>query len=193
VRKLRSAIRETDRLATLVEGLLEVSRLATGRFRLHLEPLDLTALLRDALERAADAARAAGCALSLVATAPLYGRWDRSRLEQVLACLLGNAFRYAPGAPVEVHACAAEGRACIEVRDRGRGIAAADLERIFDRFERAVPAHRFGGLGLGLYMTRQIVEAHGGTVAVDSVEGEGSVFRVWLPVETDTRESVGAS
>jgi signal transduction histidine kinase len=109
------------------------------------------------------------------------GRWDRLRLEQVLENLLSNAFKYGAGQPVEVVVGGGEGRALLSVQDGGVGIAAADVERIFGRFERAAPTRNFGGLGLGLYIARQIVEAHGGSIRLESSPGQGTTFTVDLP------------
>jgi signal transduction histidine kinase len=110
------------------------------------------------------------------------GRWDRLRVEQVLMNLLSNAFKYGSGQPIDVVVTSDGTTAKLTVTDHGIGIAAVDQRRIFDRFERASSAIHFGGLGLGLFITRQIVEALGGTIGVTSELGEGSTFTVELPL-----------
>ncbi|WP_234023397.1 sensor histidine kinase [Sorangium cellulosum] len=117
------------------------------------------------------------------------GRWDPSRMEQVLLNLLSNAMKYGAGGPVHVVVRRQAERALLVVRDHGMGIAEADQARIFERFERAVSVRNFGGLGLGLYIVRWIVAAHGGTIRVESKPGAGATFIVELPLqaaETDT-------
>ncbi|WP_232293259.1 sensor histidine kinase [Stigmatella aurantiaca] len=119
--------------------------------------------------------------LELHAPAPVLGRWDRLRVEQVVTNLLTNALKYGAGRPVAVRVEGAGERARLTVKDQGIGIAEEDLARIFERFERAVSDRHYGGLGLGLYITRQIVEAFGGTVGVTSRPGMGSTFTLELP------------
>jgi len=109
------------------------------------------------------------------------GRWDRVRIAQVVRHLLANAMKFGPGKPVEVELEVRAEAAVLQVRDHGIGIAPERVDGLFQRFERAVPASNYGGLGLGLYRVRRIVEAHGGEVTVDSVPGQGSTFRVHLP------------
>jgi signal transduction histidine kinase len=104
------------------------------------------------------------------------------RLEQVVSNLLGNAVKFGRGCPITVTAWGEPGRAVFEVRDRGIGVDPADAERIFDRFARAVSPAHYGGFGLGLYVSRQIVEAHGGRIGLVSGDGPGSTFRVTLPL-----------
>jgi signal transduction histidine kinase len=115
----------------------------------------------------------------------LLGRWDRLRLEQVVSNLLSNALKYGAGKPVHVRVEQRFGRAHLVVRDEGIGIAAEHLPRIFGRFERAVESEHFGGLGLGLYITRYLVEALGGTIRVTSEPGQGATFEVSLPLSTE--------
>jgi signal transduction histidine kinase len=117
----------------------------------------------------------------VAAPGPLLGRWDRVRLEQVVANLVSNAIRYGGAGPVEVTLRAGPGEVTLAVRDHGRGIAAEDRARIFDRYERGRNAQGAGGLGLGLYVVRRIVEAHGGRIAVESQPGDGATFTVTLP------------
>ncbi|HEY5948458.1 MAG TPA: ATP-binding protein, partial [Kofleriaceae bacterium] len=180
-RKLEGAVRQVDRLTNLIEGLLNVSRIATGQFKLTVEDVDLAALVREICERFEEQASRAGCALQLDLPATAIGRWDRARLDQVVTNLLSNAIKYGAGGPVTIALHVEPGTVKLVVGDQGIGIASADTRRIFGRFERAVSADHYGGLGLGLYITEQIVHAHGGTIAVASEPGRGAAFTVTLP------------
>ncbi|MFL5277832.1 MAG: ATP-binding protein, partial [Myxococcales bacterium] len=174
-------LRSARRLAGLVEMLLDVSRIATGRLELAKEEVDLVQLARDAIDRYSDEAKRVGSFISLEGAAVVRGRWDAMRLEQVFANLLGNALKYAAGSKVTIRVAASDGEVKVEVADRGPGIAAEDAARVFGRFERAAPARHYGGLGLGLYIARQVVEAHGGTIEVRETPGGGATFSVILP------------
>jgi signal transduction histidine kinase len=112
----------------------------------------------------------------------LVGSFDRIRIAQAIESLLSNAVKFAPGTPVEVAVAASDGKARLVVRDHGIGIPPEDQARIFERYARAVPARHYGGFGLGLWLVRRTVEAHGGSVAVASAPGEGSTFTVELPL-----------
>jgi signal transduction histidine kinase len=175
------AQRQVRKLADLIRDLLDVSRLVHGKLSLNLEDVDLPSLAREVTAGLASEAARAGCALEVHAQGALVGRWDRLRLEQVLTNLLTNAIKYGPGQPVRVDLRAEGERAVLEVRDLGIGIEAEHLARIFGRFERAVSERHYGGLGLGLYITQQLVQALGGTIHVESQPGQGSTFRVHLP------------
>ena len=122
-----------------------------------------------------------GSAFASLCAQAATGPWDRERLEQVVINLLSNALRYGARTPIEVSVAAAADAAILTVADQGEGIAPELQTRIFDKFERGVSSRHYGGLGLGLYITRSIVEAHGGTIAVQSALGEGARFTVWLP------------
>ncbi|GAO03681.1 ATP-binding protein [Anaeromyxobacter sp. PSR-1] len=172
---------QVHRLASLVDDLLDVTRLSTKRFHLDVAPMDLSAAVREVVEQHLAEAAAAGVTLRVEAPTSVVGAWDRRRIDQVLENLVGNALKYAPGAPVEVRVEADAASARIRVHDEGPGIPAADQERIFRAFERACPSAGVGGLGVGLYVVREIVRAHGGTVAVESEPGRGSTFTVSLP------------
>jgi PAS domain S-box-containing protein len=176
---------QTRKLSVLVSGLLDVSRISTGRLELRLEPVDLAALMREVAHAFEPEAAKADCALRLRLTeAPVVGQWDRLRLEQVVTNLLANALKYGAGRPVEVTLATADGRALLGVRDEGIGIAAEAQARIFEKFERAVSDRHYGGLGLGLYITREIVRALGGSVSVESEPERGALFTVSLPLGT---------
>ncbi|WP_304984715.1 MULTISPECIES: HAMP domain-containing sensor histidine kinase [unclassified Corallococcus] len=173
--------RQVRRLSGLVDNLLDVSRITAGRLRLELEELDLASVAAEILYRFSAAAAQAGTELGLEAPVPVVGRWDRLRLEQVVTNLVSNALKYGAGRPVIVSVEAQGSLARLTVKDHGIGIAPDDLARIFERFERAVSDRHYGGLGLGLYITRQIVEAFGGTVRAVSTPGEGATFLLELP------------
>ncbi len=173
---------ELDRMAELIEDLLDVSRAAAGQLHLDLADVDLSALVRDATARRQDDAAAAGSTLTVDAEEDIVGRVDATRVEQVLSNFLSNAMKYGAGKPIEVHLHRRHGDAILAVRDYGIGIAAADRPRIFERFARAVPASHYGGLGLGLWIVRLIVEAMGGSVAVESELGKGATFTATLPL-----------
>ncbi|MDC0749263.1 sensor histidine kinase [Polyangium mundeleinium] len=178
---LEVAYRQVGRLAALIDRLLDVSRITAGKLDLCLDEVDLCALVHDVVTRFGREVEDAGCQLSFHHDKPILGAWDRLRIEQVVTNLLGNALKYGRGKPIEIGLEADEGTARLTVRDHGVGIAPEDQGKIFERFERAVTNQSFGGLGLGLWIVRQIVETHGGTVRVESAPGKGSTFRVELP------------
>lgn len=179
---------QTRRLAELVSTLLDVSRLRNDRPILEPVELDLCELVREVVARDAELAQSAGCALEVELPGPTRGRWDRMRLEQALTNLLGNAIKFGAGRPVGVKLEARGERVRLSVTDHGVGIAPEDQARIFERFERAVSAHSFGGLGLGLWIVSQNVRAHGGTVEVHSAPGQGARFTVELPRDVPAQE-----
>ncbi|HZI15136.1 MAG TPA: PAS domain S-box protein [Myxococcus sp.] len=184
-KSLKIINRQIDRMAKLVEDLLDISRLQAGRLSLELEPFDLSQLAHETRDRMAVLSQ--GHELQVEAPEHLMGTWDRGRLDQVLTNLLSNAIRYAPeGGPVLVR-LAPEGDAGVHlsVKDRGVGIPKEKQGLIFERFGRA-HGSKYGGLGLGLTISQGIVEQHGGRIWVESagIPGEGSTFHVWLPRET---------
>ncbi len=175
------ASRQTRRLARLVDMLLDVSRIHGGRLQLNCEPHDLVAVVRDAVNNLEYELAQSECKLTVSEPGPIFGHWDRERLEQVITNLLSNAIKFGRGMPIEVSAAVTEDGAGFTVRDHGIGIPPDRLPFIFERFERGVSAREFGGLGLGLYIVRAIVDAHHGTVRVDSAPGQGATFTVELP------------
>jgi signal transduction histidine kinase len=176
------AVRQVERLARLVDQLLDVSQIAAGRLSLQRESVDLSELVRSVIHTLSEEAARVGCAVNLLAPAHVLGSWDSFRLEQVLTNLLTNAFKYGAGKPIEVRLEADDTRALLQVRDGGIGIAPDALQRIFERFERVTTRGQHRSLGIGLYIARQVVEAHAGKIDVQSTPGEGSCFRVELPL-----------
>jgi PAS domain S-box-containing protein len=176
------AERQTHRIIGLIGNLLDVSRIEAGRLELRLELTDLAALARTLAQRFASQIERAGSTLELRADEPVTGLWDACRLEQVLTNLLTNAIHYGAGGPIELEVQRERQTAIACVSDHGAGIPTHLVPEIFDRFKRAPSARHYGGLGLGLYIARQITEAHGGTIDVESHPGRGSRFRIALPL-----------
>ncbi|MFP2929208.1 ATP-binding protein [Pyxidicoccus sp. 3LG] len=189
LRHLERSTAQVQRLAQLVERLLDVSRVATGRLGLLLEELDLSTLAAEVTDRFREEAEVAGSRLEVHIDGPVRGVWDQLRIEQVLSSLISNAIKYGAGRPIDVRVEGGGEVARMCVKDRGIGLASEDTHRIFGRFERAVSQKRYGGLGLGLYVARQIIEAHGGNIVVRSKLGEGSTFTVFLPTQLVPRKA----
>jgi len=173
--------RQTDRLRSLIEDLLGLALIRAGCLRLHPAPMDLAALVRDELERAAPLFAKAQCATTLRAPESVRGCWDYERLAQVVANLFVNAAKFGAGKPIEVTVEAQQATARLEVVDHGIGMDPAASERIFEKYAREVSGRSYGGLGLGLFIVRSIVEALGGTVSARSVPGVATRFTVDLP------------
>jgi len=171
----------TGRLERLIDQLLDVSRITAGRMVIDREKTDLAALVREVADRFESELARSGCELRLGGDAHVDGRWDRSRIDQILTNLISNAIKYAPKAPIDVIVRDAGDHAHLEVRDRGIGIDPEAHQRIFGRFERAVSDKNYGGFGLGLWIAKEIVVAHGGAIRFESEAGKGSVFIVDLP------------
>jgi signal transduction histidine kinase len=185
-RGLALVARQARRLRALADDLLDVANLQSGRLPLHPAEVDLVAVVHEVLERFAADLDRAGCSVDLHAPARLAGWWDPVRLDQVVTNLLSNAVKFAPGTAIDITVAAGDGRARFSVADRGPGIPAERLPRIFDRFERGVSADHYGGLGLGLYIVSEIARAMGGSVSVESAPGVGSRFSVDLPLRAET-------
>jgi PAS domain S-box-containing protein len=187
--KVARAVRNVDRLTTLVESLLNVSRLVHGKLELKPEAMDLSQAVVQVVDSMRGQVLKSGCDLTLSVPLPVPGVWDRLRIEQVVMNLLSNAIKYGAGGPVEVSVTKSDGLAILVVEDRGPGVPEVDLHRIFDRFERAASARHYGGLGLGLYVSQEIIRAHEGAIAACNRLGGGASFTVHLPVKTNWGES----
>jgi signal transduction histidine kinase len=179
-----TAIRaQVDRLAELVEKLLDITRLEAGRLVLEPALCDLCAVVSQAIQRFAPPPGEPAL-IEFHPPGPVTAVVDAGRLEQVLSNLLANATKYGEGKPVEVALTSDGARARITVQDRGIGIAPEDQERIFRRFERAVPTRHFAGFGLGLWISRRTLQEMGGRIDVRSEPGKGSTFTVEVPLAT---------
>ncbi len=180
--KLEMAVRQIDRLTALINNMLDVTRITSGRLTIAARRMDLGESVRRVLARSHEMLRRARCTVELSIDHAIVGHWDPIGVETVLSNLLSNAAKFGEGKPIEVSIEPGEARARIVVRDHGIGIAVAEQDRIFQRFERAVPARHYGGFGIGLWAARQIIEAHGGEIRVESEPGAGSTFTVELPI-----------
>ncbi|MNH88037.1 Sensor protein KdpD [compost metagenome] len=174
--------RQIKSLIRLIEDMLDVSRIRTGKLSIRPKRFDLSTLVGELLHNFSQQIDAAEASVSLDATQPVIGNWDEFRIEQVISNLLTNALRYGAKSPISVKVYSEGGQALVDVQDRGIGISEENQKRIFQQFERVSARHAVAGLGLGLFISEQIVAAHGGTITVQSRIGEGALFRVCLPL-----------
>jgi signal transduction histidine kinase len=185
--KLGAMVRRDERqiksMIRLIDDMLDVSRIRSGTLSVRPGQVELMELLSRVISDLSLQASAAGCTLTLVPHAPVSGWWDEFRIEQVIINLLTNALRYGGGQPVEVSVHDEQGCARIDVRDQGRGITPEDMDRIFEPYERGARNGEPKGLGLGLYISRQLAVSHGGTLQVQSKPGEGATFSLLLPCQ----------
>ena len=187
-RMLTTDDQQVDRLIRLVEDMLDVSRINVARVSIQKERLNLCAVTQEVVEQFSEVAQEAGCIVTVQMCESAIGEWDKFRIEQILFNLISNAIKYGNRSPISVLVQRIGSFAELTVRDKGRGIRKDDQERIFQRFERAVKTGTVSGLGLGLYIVRQLVELHGGSISVESEPGEGATFIVKLPL-SNTEES----
>ena len=180
-RRLEVTRRQVDRLASLVSALIDVSRITSGKVQVARQLADLVEVLRSVAERFGEDALRSGSSLRFERPGPIWGNFDVSRIDQVLTNLVSNAIRYGRSKPIVVGAASEGQMARFWVQDQGIGVAPENQARIFQRYERAAPSTDYAGLGLGLWISRQLVEAMGGTISVRSVPDAGSTFTVEIP------------
>jgi signal transduction histidine kinase len=182
---LKMVIRQVERLNELIDGLLDVSRIQNGRFMVEPMDTDVAALIHDATQaRLSVIAQEAGVKINVDSVPSLVAWVDPVRMEEVIINLVMNAIRFSPeGGVVWVKLREEGGAFRLTIRDQGPSIPMEDRERIFQPFERAQRTSRMGGLGLGLFISRQIAQLHGGNVSlVESVPGKGNVFEAYFPI-----------
>ena len=190
-RAVSKIVAETGRMGRLVNDLLEAARLEAGRLELRRAPVDLTILARDCAAQAALLAGRRRVRLE-APEQPVVGDWDGDRVEQILTNLLDNALKYAPHGDVTVRVAAVAEEAQVSVIDHGPGLTPEELERVFGHYFRSArTARKTAGTGLGLYICKGLVEAHGGRIWVDSVPGLGTTFAFALPYVAATPATTG--
>ncbi len=177
------ATQQGKRIAGLVDELLDLTRIRAGKLELHRQPCDLRAVVQETIAALKKMAERTGSTISVQGDDQIAGTFDPARIGQVVTNLVSNSIKYGEGKPIEITVSNNKTHVQLCVQDHGRGIPADMHRKIFERFERAVDAIEISGLGLGLYITRQIVVAHGGTISVQSAPGQGALFTVVLPVE----------
>jgi signal transduction histidine kinase len=189
---LEAADRQVRRLTLLVDSLLDATRITRGRLQLRSEDdVNLAAIVRDVVANFEAQAACADCPLELELPARVLGHWDAMRLEQVVTNLLSNALKFGAGCPVLVRLEERDGLARLTVRDGGIGMDTDVRARLFGRFERGVSERHYGGLGLGLFISREIVRALGGHIHVESEPGRGATFTVELPCLPPGKDTSG--
>jgi len=174
--------RQIKSLIRLIEDMLDVSRIRTGKLSIRPSKFDLVQLVGNLLDNFKPQVEAAECSTCFTAGQPVVGNWDEFRIEQVISNLLTNALRYGGKSRIDVRVYVQDGQARVEVQDQGIGISEENQKRIFQQFERVSAKTVVAGLGLGLFISEQIVAAHGGSIAVESKINEGALFRVCLPL-----------
>jgi signal transduction histidine kinase len=180
--KVDAAVQQVLRLERLVSNLLDVARISGRRLDLEPEPVDLKRLVEEVVKRLAPEIERAGCEVHVNA-ASVSGNWDPLRLDQVVTNLVSNAVRYGEGKPIDLTVKSQADSAIISVHDQGIGIAPEDQSRIFERFERAALPRHYHGMGLGLWIVREIVTAMGGEIVLESEAGKGATFTISMPLQ----------
>lgn len=176
--------KEVARLDRLVNDMLDASRISSGNLTMSFTKFDICGLVNDLILKMNDFFIQSNCKPPVLrcSQSPMIGNWDHMRIEQVMTNLLTNAVRYGKNRPFEVNISQKDKVILITVKDQGMGISPDNLQKIFNRFERAIERNEVSGLGLGLFISKQIVEAHKGKIWAESELGKGSTFFVELPV-----------
>jgi signal transduction histidine kinase len=181
IRRILDNLRvQLDRINSLVDHLLDVTRIRAGKLELELEEFDLSELIKEIVHRFAELHP--DISLMVRVDGAAGGTWDRFRIDQAVSNLISNAIKYGLRKPITVAVTVDDKNACVAVRDQGIGIAPDDSERIFERFERAVSQSNTEGLGLGLWIAKRVVEAHGGLIIAEGEASRGAVFTIQLPL-----------
>jgi len=184
LRLLDRSNNDIKHLATLIDQLLDVSRFTSGPLKLNPEPVDLSVLIKEVVGRFQKILTDSQSELVLDLAQDITGIWDKLRVEQVITNLLSNAVKYGASKPIKISTSKTDNAALLCIRDQGIGIAKNDQLRLFRPFERAVPYRSISGFGLGLFIVKSIVDAHGGNIELKSDLGKGSSFCVSLPTHS---------
>lgn len=178
--------KQTNRLVRLVDDMLDVTKIENGKLAIQTEYCNLKNIVDQTIEAFGPQIAHSSIQVALKVERDVTGEWDKYRIEQVFVNLFTNALKYGNDGPIVIEAISKPDLAILTVKDCGIGIKQEDMNRVFDRFERAVVGTNISGLGLGLFISKQIVEMHGGTLSVESTFGEGSTFRMVLPKKVTT-------
>lgn len=179
------SLQQVNRLNKLIEDFFDVARVQAGKLFFNLEQFNLSEFVEHYVEENKHLFSETENDFELNLESDVTGVWDKDRIEQALAHLINNALKYAPGTPVEIGLNTEGGYAYLSVSDRGPGISEEEQDKIFEQFERVTPSKTISGLGIGLYITKRIVEGHDGEIQIDSTPGKGSTFTLKLPLNID--------
>lgn len=194
VSSLNGAQQQTKRLQSLIKDLLDFSLITQGKLNLELKESDLNQIVTSTIERFEDQLEIANCSLKLETSKPIIGLWDQIRIEQAISNLITNAIKYGEGSPIEVKVIrSSDSSAKISVLDNGIGIEPKLQKAIFGRFQRGTKDAKFRGLGVGLFIVKQIVDAHHGKISVKSKLKKGSQFTIELPIRTVPKQEPNSS
>lgn len=182
LKMLENSEAQSKQLAKMVNDLMNVSLITTGKLELEKAEVDLGDTVNSVLSKMEEKAKLEGYDITTEIEDSVVGKFDRMRLEQVVINLLTNAIKYGDGKPIDIAVIQRNGYAKLVVKDRGIGIPKDLKGKLFNRFERGTNAHQIEGLGVGLYLSMQIITAHDGTIEVKSSPGRGSTFTVTLPI-----------
>lgn len=174
--------RDVQKLSRLVEDMFDVSNLAENNMTMNFEYFNLEELLDDILGRATQKMKELKMNLKVGINAPVMVRWDSFRVEQVLFNLLSNAILYGRNSQIEFKASTGGGYVYISVKDMGQGISREKQKDIFNKYDSGSLNREISGLGLGLYLAKEIIELHGGKITVESALNKGSTFHIQVPV-----------
>lgn len=179
---VRVSLKQVDRLSALIDDLLDISRIESGKLTFNFVEVEVGQLVEEIIERFAEECSAANCSIKYIRINDTIIMADPYRLDQVLTNLLSNAIKYGSNNNIEVSVDSSDEKTFIAVRDYGLGIDQSKQHKVFERFERAIDSNQISGLGLGLYISKTIVEAHHGEIHLESELGKGSTFTVELPI-----------
>ena len=182
--KLARVSFQVTRLTALINNFLDVTQITSRRIVLLRETFDLRKVAHTALARVRESLAHSGSTINMRADAPVVGKWDVLRINSVMISLISNAIKYGEGKPIDIDVEVRGDQACFVVMDRGVGMSVEEQERILRRFDKPALRRPLGGLGLGLWVAREVIVAHGGTIALASKPGSGSTFTVLLPLST---------
>lgn len=178
--------RQLGNLEKLTEDLLRVSRILAGKLVLNRKMIDLSQLVNKVLDHFQTESQSASCKVNFVAEPNVIGFWDQLMIEQIIVNVFTNAIKYGAGKPIDITLSKAAGKAKLLVRDYGIGITEENYNKIFEKFARVGSIRHFGGLGLGLYISKEYASAHNGSIQVKSALNNGSTFTIELPLEAPT-------
>lgn len=180
---LDKANKQLNDIVELIDDLLDVGRISEGKFPFHFTEFDFAELINSIVEKFTPTLNSKGCSVELDLEKNVNVYWDIIRVEQVIVNVLSNAIKFAANSPIKIRMYTENGMVFFRVKDQGIGISAEMQKKIFDRFERGVSTNSYGGLGLGLFIVREIIQGHGGTVRVESIPGDGAEFIFQVPIK----------